>query len=156
MDCSPPGSSAHGILQARIPECISIPSCSGSSRPRNRTLVSCVSCIAGRFFTAEPPGKPRGAGKRPPVQRMPRPEDESSPVSQWCRGRETASEAFEQEVTGPEVNGKGRACLVRPQQWPGPEELALSHSSVLGLCFINSLFLGQLYFDYCILGHRNL
>ena len=30
----------------------------GSSRPRNRTQVSHVSCIAGGFFTAEPWGKP--------------------------------------------------------------------------------------------------
>ena len=28
-----------------------------SSRPRDRTHVSCVSCTAGRFFTAELPGK---------------------------------------------------------------------------------------------------
>ena len=27
-------------------------------RPRNQTRVFCVSCIAGRFFTAEPPGTP--------------------------------------------------------------------------------------------------
>ena len=31
----------------------------GSSQPRDQTCVSCDSCIAGRFFTAEPPGKPR-------------------------------------------------------------------------------------------------
>ena len=30
----------------------------GSSWPRVQTQVSCVSCIAGRFFTTEPPGKP--------------------------------------------------------------------------------------------------
>ena len=30
----------------------------GSSRPRDQTRVSCDSCIAGGFFTAEPPGKP--------------------------------------------------------------------------------------------------
>ena len=29
----------------------------GSSRPRDRTPVSCISCLAGGFFTAEPPGK---------------------------------------------------------------------------------------------------
>ena len=47
-DCSPPGSSVHGILQARILECIAIPFSRGSSQPRDRTLVS---HIAGRFFT---------------------------------------------------------------------------------------------------------
>ena len=48
MDCSPPGSSVHGILQARVLEWVAIPSSRGSSRPRNRTLVS---LIADRFFT---------------------------------------------------------------------------------------------------------
>ena len=47
-DCSPPGFSVHGILQARILEWIAIPFSRGTSQPRNRTLVS---CMAGRFFT---------------------------------------------------------------------------------------------------------
>ena len=55
MDCSPPGSSVHGILQARIPEWVAIPFSRGSSPPRDRTQVS---CIAGGFFTTEPLGKP--------------------------------------------------------------------------------------------------
>ena len=48
MDCSPAGSSVHGILQARILEWVSISFSRGSSQPRNWTWVS---CIAGRFFT---------------------------------------------------------------------------------------------------------
>ena len=51
MDCSPPVSSVHGILQARILEWLAISSCRGSSWPRDWTCFSCVSCIAGRFFT---------------------------------------------------------------------------------------------------------
>ena len=51
MDGSPLGSYVHGILQARILEWVTISSYRGSSRPRDRTQVS---CIAGRFFTAEP------------------------------------------------------------------------------------------------------
>ena len=54
MDCSPPGSSVHGSLQARILVWVAMPSSRGSSQPRNRTQVSCVSCTAGGFFTAEP------------------------------------------------------------------------------------------------------
>ena len=46
MDCNPPGSSVHGISQARILEWVSMPSSRGSSRPRERTHVSCVSCIS--------------------------------------------------------------------------------------------------------------
>ena len=55
MDCSPPGSSVHGILQARILEWVAISFPRGSSRPRDRTHVSHT---AGRRFTSEPPGKP--------------------------------------------------------------------------------------------------
>ena len=44
MDCSPPGVSINGILQARILEWAAIPSSRGSSRPRNWTNVSYVSC----------------------------------------------------------------------------------------------------------------
>ena len=50
MDCSPPGSSVHGILQAEILEWIAVPFSRGSSWPRDWTHVSCVSCIGGRFF----------------------------------------------------------------------------------------------------------
>ena len=51
IDYSPPGPSVHGILQARILEWVAMPSCRGSSQPRDGTSVSCISCIAGRFFT---------------------------------------------------------------------------------------------------------
>ena len=59
MDCSPPGSSVHGILQARILEWVTLPSSRGSSWPRDQTHISWVSWIAGRFFTTEPPQKPQ-------------------------------------------------------------------------------------------------
>ena len=49
--CSLPGSSIHGILQARILEWIAISSSRGSSLFRDPTGVFCVSCIAGGFFT---------------------------------------------------------------------------------------------------------
>ena len=42
MDCSPPGSSVHGILQARILEWVAIPFSRGSSQPRDQTQVSCT------------------------------------------------------------------------------------------------------------------
>ena len=45
MDCSPPGSSVHGILRARILEWVVIPFSRGSSWPRNGTHISWVSCI---------------------------------------------------------------------------------------------------------------
>ena len=52
MDCSPPGSSVHGISQARILEWVAISSSRGSSWPGDRTHLFCVSCIPGGFFTA--------------------------------------------------------------------------------------------------------
>ena len=54
MDCSPPGSSVHGISQARILEWVAIPFFRGYSWPRDQT---CVSFIAGGFFTSAPPGE---------------------------------------------------------------------------------------------------
>ena len=48
MDCSPPGSSLHGILQARILEWVAIPFSRAFSWSRDWTWVS---CITGRFFT---------------------------------------------------------------------------------------------------------
>ena len=44
MDCSPPGSSVHAILQARILEWAAMPSFRGSSRPRDRAHMPYVSC----------------------------------------------------------------------------------------------------------------
>ena len=46
MDCSPPGSSVHGILQARILEWVAMPSSKGSSQPGHCTCHLSVSCIS--------------------------------------------------------------------------------------------------------------
>ena len=48
MDCSLPGSSVHGILQAGILAWVAISFSRGTSWPRDHTWVS---CITGRFFT---------------------------------------------------------------------------------------------------------
>ena len=42
MGCSPPGSSVHGIFQARILEWVVISFFKGSSQPRGQTQVSCI------------------------------------------------------------------------------------------------------------------
>ena len=47
VDCSPPVSSVHGILQARILEWVAISFSRGSSLTRDQTQVS---CFAGRFY----------------------------------------------------------------------------------------------------------
>ena len=48
MDCSPPGSSVHGILLAGMLKWVAIPFSRGCSWPRDQTHVS---CLAGEFFT---------------------------------------------------------------------------------------------------------
>ena len=61
MDCSPPGSSVHGISQARILEWVAVP----FSRDLLDTGMETVSpeslALAGRFFTTEPPGKSKSS-----------------------------------------------------------------------------------------------
>ena len=53
-DCSLSDSSVRGIFQARILEWVATSFSRGSSQPRDRTSVC---CLAGKFFTTEPPGK---------------------------------------------------------------------------------------------------
>ena len=48
--CSLPGSSAHGIFQARTLEWVSISYSRGSSQPRDRTCDSCISSIVRRIL----------------------------------------------------------------------------------------------------------
>ena len=57
IECSPPGSSVHGILQARILEWVAVPSSRGSSWPGDPIPIFYGSCLTGRFFTTESPGK---------------------------------------------------------------------------------------------------
>ena len=63
MDHSLPGSCVHEIFLARILEWVATLSSGRSSWPRDRTRIS---CIVGRFFTAEPPRKPC-SHQQPPV-----------------------------------------------------------------------------------------
>ena len=58
VDCSPPGSSVHGIHQARTLEWAAMPSSRGFSQPRDRTQVS---SIAGRFCTISATRKAHGS-----------------------------------------------------------------------------------------------
>ena len=54
VDCSLPGSSVHGILQARVLERVAISFSRGSSQPRDWTQVSALQANA---LPSEPPGK---------------------------------------------------------------------------------------------------
>ena len=60
MDCRLPGSSVHGISQARILEWVAIPFSRGSSRPRDRTRISCIGrWILYCWACGEVPGRHR-------------------------------------------------------------------------------------------------
>ena len=54
IDCSPPGSSVHGISQARILEWVAISFSRGSSNPGIKPMSP---ALEGRFFTTKLPGK---------------------------------------------------------------------------------------------------
>ena len=51
MDSTPPGSSAHGILQARILEWVAVPFSRGSSQPKDRAESLTSPTLAGGLFT---------------------------------------------------------------------------------------------------------
>ena len=57
LDCSPPGSSVHGICQARVLECTASSSSRRSSQPRIKPASHASPALAGSFSTTEPPGK---------------------------------------------------------------------------------------------------
>ena len=52
MDCSPPGSSVHGISQARILEWVAISFSRGSSWPRDQALDSSISSSLSKWFSS--------------------------------------------------------------------------------------------------------
>ena len=57
-DCSPPGSSVHGILQAKILGWVAVPSSRGSSWPRDRTCLLYLLHWQAGSLPLSPPGKP--------------------------------------------------------------------------------------------------
>ena len=75
MDCSPPGSSVHGILPARILEWVAIPYSKGSSRPRDLPdpgFQSPVFCIAGQIYLlSEPPPPEETSNSHKAVPELP-------------------------------------------------------------------------------------
>ena len=58
MDCSPPGSSVHGILQARVLEWVAIPSSRGLPDPGIELASLSSPALVGGFSTTDPLRKP--------------------------------------------------------------------------------------------------
>ena len=100
---SPPGSSVHGILQARILEWVAIPFSRGSSRPKDQTQVS---CIAGRFLTI---WATREALPTPPQKKK------NGGFSGGSDGKESACNAGDAgSIPGSGRSpGKGNGCLLQ-------------------------------------------
>ena len=64
MDCNLPGTSVHGVPQARILKRVAMPSSSrGSSQPRDQIHISYVSCTGRQTLPLAPPGKGVGGTK---------------------------------------------------------------------------------------------
>ena len=57
MDGRPPGSSVHGIIQARIHECVAVSYSRGSSSPRDQNCLLCLLPWQADFLSLVPPGK---------------------------------------------------------------------------------------------------
>ena len=96
MDCSPPGSSVHGILQVRLLEWVAIPSSQGSSQPRDGICVSYVSWIGQQGpLPLAPRGKQNGM-RKDPARRQGDMKMEMSPGSSW--GYENYSVKVEENV----------------------------------------------------------
>ena len=68
MDCSPPGSSVHGILQIRTLEWVAMPFSRGSSQPRVEPASLMSPALVGRFFTTSSPKGLDNGGKMIPSQ----------------------------------------------------------------------------------------
>ena len=63
MDCSLPGSSVHGISQARTLEWVALSFSRRSSQPQDRTCVSCLLCWQAGSLPLGTPGKPEAGLK---------------------------------------------------------------------------------------------
>ena len=69
-DCTPSGSSLHGILQARILECVAISSSRGFSQPRGQTLPSVSPVLWADSVLLGHWGSPSDCAKAPPFFNM--------------------------------------------------------------------------------------
>ena len=58
MDCSPPGPSVHGILQARVLEWVVMPSFGGSYQPRDRNCISVTPAFLADSLSLSHQGSP--------------------------------------------------------------------------------------------------
>ena len=105
MDCSLPGSSVHGILQARILEWVAFPFFRGSSQPRSPMLQAHSSL-------SEPPGEPKEYWNGSP---------NLSPADLPNPGIELGSPELHTDSLPAELSGKSPpGCKERSESHPHP------------------------------------
>ena len=97
MDCSPPGSSVHGILQARILQWVAIPSPGDLPNPGVKPWSSALQVDS---LPSEPPGKP-----------LCREVDTSRPMRQPPQGLDPKTKVPPCSPPGPRAQGEGLASL---------------------------------------------
>ena len=130
MDCSPPGSSDHGIFQARILEWVAMPSSRGCSKPRDRTRVSST---AGKFFTilatrealwmgtpSPDPGRPSYSSTKP-----------STPKEQWTLW---ARRALKSHLVSKSPGAGVPTSYLLPQSPPTYSTLSITVLTRLRIC----------------------
>ena len=123
MDCSPPGSSVHGILQARILGWVAKPSSRGSSHPRDQTQVLCLLHWQAGYLPLTPSGKPHRCIHSPP----------NFPAKGKVSNRQRGHHRAEQRLGLPPGTGaKGLGCCRRV------EPIASGLLFCPGLCHVPS------------------
>ena len=125
MNCSPPGSSVHGISQAGILEPVAISLSRGSSWHRDQTQFSYV---GSGFFTTEPPGKPQSI-----VREMLRKLTKEVPCQSGCNhtchlNKEAAKSILWRAISNPSGARQWFALSSRPSL-----ALSVSRRSLLGI-----------------------
>ena len=135
--CSPPGSSVHGISQARMLEWVVISSSRGSSQPRDRTHVSSISCFGRQVLYATREGRqvPRLGGSR-------RLDKCVVEVAGWLANQQAPRSCRWWERQAPEGSGKlppSRAAQSREEgssspAWPPVRLITCSNDGKLPAC----------------------
>ena len=120
MDCCLPGSSVHGILQARILEWVAMPFSRGHSWPRDWSWVSPIA----DSLPSEPPGKPWCQAYKDPIKQL------------WLSRRSYESEglgaAFAEKALNTESLGWSPRCPIVPPIWSWHTHRSCHLAAVVG------------------------
>ena len=148
MVCNPPGSSVHGISQARILEWVVISFSKGSSWPRDRTCVSCIdTCVLYHWVTRAAAAAAKSLQSCPSLCD---PMDCSLPGSSihgifQARVLEWVANAFSESPGQPGHNGKGCDLTVQANWLDG-------HESTYPFVLPSITYILRLYYRHYLCG----